>query len=198
MSEGVLRVVLFVAVFVQSGVSVFFVRNSHTIASVFRRREEGVALSVLLGVLYLAYCGGIVTYLIEPAWMGWGAVADLPMSWRWTGAGPLVAGAVLMIWGLRTLGRHFAFSVSPQEGSNLVWSGPYRWLRHPLYTAFLVEAVGISLMMASWFVGLTAVLLWGLLAYRTRIEEDNLVDRFGEHYRDYMKVTGRFFPRLRK
>jgi protein-S-isoprenylcysteine O-methyltransferase Ste14 len=129
--------------------------------------------------------------------MEWGAVVDLPTWWRWIGVGPLIAGAVMTIWGFRTLGRHFAFNVSPQEGSNLVRSGPYRWVRHPLYTAFLIEAVGISLVMASWFVGLMAVLVWGLLASRTRLEEQKLIERFGDAYREYIAITGRFLPRFK-
>jgi protein-S-isoprenylcysteine O-methyltransferase Ste14 len=104
----------------------------------------------------------------------------------------------LVIWGIRTLGAGFAFSVSPQEESRLVTTGPYHWVRHPLYTAFSIEAVGISLVMASWFVGLMSILLWGLLVYRTRSEEHKLVERFGDQYRGYIKVTGRFFPRLAK
>ncbi len=188
MSECVLRIVLLVAVVVQSGVSLFLIRHSRAAASVFRPREEGVAFSVLLGVFYLAYCGGIVTFQVEPGWIEWGAVVHLPTSWRWIGVAPLVAGVVMTIWGFRTLGRHFAFSVSPQEGSDLVRSGPYRWVRHPLYTAFLVEAVGSSLVMASWFVGLMAVLAWGLLAWRTRIEEEKLIERFGDAYRERKSI----------
>ena len=197
MSENVLRIVLLVQVVAQSSLSLFFIRRSQTAASVFRRREEGVALSALLGVSYLAYSGGIITYLIEPAWMAWGAVADLPLWWRWIGVGPLVVGTVMAMWGLRTLGRHFALSVSPQEGNILVRSGPYRWMRHPLYTAGLVETVGVSLVMASWFVGLMAVLLWVGIVYRTPMEEEKLIERYGGAYREYIAITGRFLPRFK-
>jgi protein-S-isoprenylcysteine O-methyltransferase Ste14 len=105
-------------------------------------------------------------------------------------------GVILIIWGLGALRTNFAFSVSPQEGSKLVTTGPYRWMRHPLYTAFLIEAAGISVVMASWFVGLMAALVWGLLVYRTRIEEEKLIERYGNQYRLYMESAGRFFPRL--
>jgi protein-S-isoprenylcysteine O-methyltransferase Ste14 len=197
MSESILRIVLLVQVVVQSGLSLFFIRRSRAASSVFRRREEGVALLALVGASYLAYAGGIIAYLIEPAWMAWGAVADLPPWWRWIGVGPLVAGTVMAMWGLRTLGHNFAFSVSPQEGNALVRSGPYRWVRHPLYTAFFVQAVGVGLVMGSWFVGLMVVLLWGGLAWRTPIEEEKLIERYGDAYRKYIAVTGRFLPRLK-
>lgn len=197
MNESILRIALLVQVVVQSGLSLFFIRHSQTAASVFRRREEGVALSALLGVSYLAYSGGIITYLIEPGWMAWGAVADFPLWWRWIGVVPLVAGTVMAMWGLRTLGRHFALSVSPQEGNTLVRSGPYRWVRHPLYSAAFVETVGVSLVMASWFVGLMAVLLWWGIALRTPMEEEKLIERYGDVYREYIAITGRFLPRFK-
>lgn len=197
MSENVLRIVLLVQVVVQAGLSLFFIRRSRAAASVFRRREEGVALSALLAGSYLAYSGGIIMYLIESAWMAWGAVADLPTWSRWIGVAPLVAGTVMAMWGLRTLGRNFAISVSPQEGNTLVRCGPYRWVRHPLYTVGLVEAVGVSLVMASWFVGLMTVLLWGGIVYRTPMEEEKLIERYGGAYREYITLTGRFLPRFK-
>lgn len=188
---------LLVQVVVQAGLSICFIRRSQAAASVCRKREEGVVLSVLLGVFYVAYSVGIVAYLLCPAWMAWGSLVDLAVGWRWLGVVPLAAGTALAMWGLRTLGRHFALSVSPQDGNTLVRSGPYRWVRHPLYAAFLVEAVGVSLVMASWFVGLMAVLLWGAIAYRTPMEEDKLLERHGDAYREYIATTGRFLPRFR-
>jgi protein-S-isoprenylcysteine O-methyltransferase Ste14 len=80
----------------------------------------------------------------------------------------------------------------------LVTTGLYGWVRHPLYTAFLVEAVGISLLMANWFVAVTAGSLWTLLAMRTRQEERKLIERFGDEYQEYMRRVGRFLPRLRR
>ena len=197
MSENALRIILLVQVVVQAGLSLFFIRRSQAAASVVRRREEGVVLTVLLGGSYLAYSAGIITYLIRPAWMAWGAVAAFPPWCRWSGVGLLVAGTMMAMWGLRTLGHNFAFSVSPQEGNTFVRSGPYRWVRHPLYTAGLVEAVGVSLVMASWFVGLMTVLLWGGLACRTPMEEEKLIERYGHAYREYIAITGRFLPRFK-
>jgi protein-S-isoprenylcysteine O-methyltransferase Ste14 len=197
MSENILRVVMLLQVVVQSGLSVFFIRRSRAASSVFRHREEGIALSVLLGAFYFGYAVGLIAYLIEPAWMAWGAATELPLWLRWIGVVPLVAGTGLAMWGLKTLGRHFAVSVSPQEGNTLVRTGPYRWVRHPLYTAFLVQAVGIGLATASWFVGLMGLLLWVGIALRTPLEEEKLIERHGAAYREYIAVTGRFLPRLK-
>jgi protein-S-isoprenylcysteine O-methyltransferase Ste14 len=77
-----------------------------------------------------------------------------------------------------------------------VTAGPYRWMRHPLYMGFVIEAIGVSLIMASWFIGLMAALQWGLLVYRIRTEEEKLCACFGDQYRHYRQGTGRFFPKL--
>jgi protein-S-isoprenylcysteine O-methyltransferase Ste14 len=78
----------------------------------------------------------------------------------------------------------------------LVTSGPYRWVRHPFYAAVALMVLANGLVAANWFLLMTGGLLFGLLAIRSRREEDNLVARFGEQYRDYIRSTGRFLPRL--
>jgi protein-S-isoprenylcysteine O-methyltransferase Ste14 len=166
-------------------------------ATIFRHRDEGIPLSILLGSFYLGYCAGVVTYLIEPAWMAWSAVV-LPALVRWGGAVIVLFLAILVTWCLNRLGRNFAVSVVPKQQHTLVTTGPYAWVRHPLYSTFLVEALGISLLMSNWFVATMAGFLWALLVYRTRQEEEKLIERYGDAYRQYMNRVGRFFPRTRK
>lgn len=194
--DGFFRLALLVVAVIQSVASVYCMRGARATATIFRRREEGIPFSVLMGLFYIGYCVGVVAYLIQPKWMAWSAIG-LPAWLRWAGAVLLVFGATLITWGLRSLGSQFAFAVAPKEEHMLVTTGPYRWVRNPLYTAFLVEAVGISLLMANWFVATMAGSLWALLVFRTRQEEEKLIERFGDEYRDYMAMTGRFLPRRR-
>jgi protein-S-isoprenylcysteine O-methyltransferase Ste14 len=55
----------------------------------------------------------------------------------------------------------------------------------------------VTLLTANWLIGLSSIAILGMLAMRTPKEEQALIDRFGQDYIDYMKVTGRFFPRFR-
>jgi protein-S-isoprenylcysteine O-methyltransferase Ste14 len=87
-------------------------------------------------------------------------------------------------------------SVETKSGHTLITTGPYRWVRHPLYSGLLNEAIGVSLFVANWFVASTAAATWALLAYRTRIEEDKLVEEFGEEYKEYQRCVGMFVPRM--
>ena len=71
-------------------------------------------------------------------------------------------------------------------------------MRHPLYSAVFVEAVGVSLLMANWFVAVMFAVFWTVLIYRTRLEENNLINRSGDEYKDYMTKSGRFVPSFRR
>ena len=70
-------------------------------------------------------------------------------------------------------------------------------VRHPLYLTVAVAIAGGSLVTSNWFLLLGGSIPLGFLVARTRIEEEKLVERFGDEYRDYMARTGRFLPRLR-
>lgn len=195
-SENSFRIAFLVIVAVQLPVALVCMRRASAMGTIFRRRAEGIVMTLLLGGAYAAYSLAGIIYLVEPDWMAWSAI-PLPSVVRWSGALLAALGASLAVPSLMTLGRNFAFAVVPQEHASLVTSGTYAWIRHPLYSAFLIETVGASVLMANVFVAATGLLTWGLLAVRTRQEEDELVERFGDAYRCYMRRVGRFFPRFR-
>ncbi len=79
----------------------------------------------------------------------------------------------------------------------LVTTGPYQWVRHPFYVAFGLAVTADSLVTANWFLALAGAVTIGLIVIRTTTEERYLIERCGDAYRDYMKRTGRFFPRIK-
>ncbi len=83
------------------------------------------------------------------------------------------------------------------RGQRLVRSGPYRFVRHPGYAAFVLMAFGIALGFSS-LVALAAVplLLLPALANRIWVEEELLLSAFGSEYRDYQRTTRRLLPGL--
>ncbi len=56
--------------------------------------------------------------------------------------------------------------------------------------------ISLSLLTANWLLALLGLLAFSMMVIRTRIEEDKLIERFGEEYRSYMERTGRFLPRV--
>ena len=150
------------------------------------RRQEGMFILVTLRLVGIAGMAGLIAYPINPACMAWAAV-PLPVWPRWAGVGLGLLAGWLMVWMFRTLGRNLTDTVVTRKQHTLVINGPYRWIRHPLYTAAAMLAL------ATFLAAGCAVFL--LLAIRTRQEEENLVARFGDDYRNYMQRTGRFVPR---
>ena len=159
------------------------------------RRQEGLFILVTLRLAGIAGITGLIAYLINPACMAWAAV-PLPVWLRWTGVGLALIAGLLLAWMFRTLGRNLTDTVVTRKQHALVTTGPYRWVRHPLYTLAALLGIASSLAAANWFFIVAGCLMFLLLAIRTRKEEENLVARFGDDYRHYMQRTGRFVPRL--
>ncbi|MBU1746973.1 MAG: isoprenylcysteine carboxylmethyltransferase family protein [Chloroflexi bacterium] len=112
------------------------------------------------------------------------------------GAALWLAGIGLQIWATRTLGRAWSDSGRdvPQQ---LITTGPYHWVRHPIYLAFLLDALGLTLVLAH---GLTLPLLaWAVWRFRRQAakEEQVLLVSWGAPYAAYCQRTGRFGPRWR-
>ena len=110
--------------------------------------------------------------------------------------GLLLAGCALLAWTFRSLGKNLTDTVVTRKKHTLVVHGPYRWVRHPLYSSAALLVAGVSLIAANWFFFVMGVALLCVLVMRTRTEEENLVARFGESYQTYMRRTGRFLPRI--
>lgn len=136
----------------------------------------------------------IVAFIIQPRWLDWSAV-PLPVWVRLTG---LPLGLLFVIsfhWMFRNLGHNITPTSMPRADATLITTGPYRWIRHPMYTFSLLMFTSLALLTASWFIAMSGVCAFILLALRSRIEEQRLIDKFGAAYREYQQVTGRFFPK---
>jgi protein-S-isoprenylcysteine O-methyltransferase Ste14 len=80
---------------------------------------------------------------------------------------------------------------------SLVTSGPYRLIRHPIYMAFLLILGATLLISANWFIGLAWIGMTVLeITSRIGFEETLMLEYFGDQYRQYMKSTGRLFPKF--
>jgi protein-S-isoprenylcysteine O-methyltransferase Ste14 len=140
---------------------------------------------------------GLVAFLIDPISMAWAAI-PLPSWARWIGVGLGVAAAGLIIWTFRTLGPNLTDTVVTRRDATLVTHGPYRWVRHPFYLAFAIAVIANTLVTANAFLAIFGTAAFLMIVARTTIEERKLIERFGNDYRDYMRRTGRFLPRLHR
>ncbi len=153
---------------------------------------------ILFGLRLAAVPGflGGIAWLIHPQWMAWSSV-PLPSWLRWLGVVLTACWGILVVWTFKHLGKNLTDTVVTRRDHTLTTTGPYRYVRHPFYLAFMTAVLGVSLATANWF-----LLVWGVIPFvfvviRTRIEEQKLTERFGDAYRDYVAKTGKFLPRLR-
>lgn len=97
----------------------------------------------------------------------------------------------------RAIGTNTTPTVETREKHELVTTGPYRWVRLPLYTVGTMLFGPLSLLAANWFMGLASLVVLVMLMVRSRKEEEKLIERFGDEYREYMKRTGGLLPKLK-
>src|SRR5436190_7261302 len=189
-----LALIALAAVFMPIGL--YHRRRAHTGEKIDRWQEGVVILFGLRLTAAAAFASGLV-WLINPAWMAWSHL-PIPAAVRWAGVGSTVAGAILFVWAVHNLGRNLTDTVITRQQHYLVTTGPYRYVRHPFYVAVVLGLVGTSLATANWFYMLAGGIVWfAFLLPRTRIEERNLIERFGDVCRNYTRRVGRFVPRLR-
>lgn len=105
-----------------------------------------------------------------------------------------VLGLAVAVWGILILGRSFGIFV---EVRKIILSGPYRWIRHPMYMGYVWMLAGMALANFSVAYFILVPIHIGLLLYRARLEETRLAEHSTE-YREYMKRAGFIFPRFRR
>jgi protein-S-isoprenylcysteine O-methyltransferase Ste14 len=168
---------------------------------VARRESPGVAhVAWIVGTVVVVLWP--VGALLAPAYAyHWPAFPDFPYSWvvQLLGVVLGVGGGVLFFRAAAALGRFMTPAIQVQQGHELIQEGPYRYVRHPVYTAILTLAIGQALFFLSLPIALVMLLLAGLANYRARLEEELLrsPEGFGTRYDAYVAKTGRFLPRLR-
>jgi len=194
-SESTFRFIGLALALIGFAISVYHRRQAEQTGEEISDKEEGSLILSLRKLLGLTMWLSMAAYFINPAWMSWSQL-PLPLWVRWLGVALMALCIPLFYWIFSSLGKNVTKTVAIREEHSLVIHGPYRWVRHPLYTAGFVSFVGLSLLSANWFILLLILLTFAILLMRTPIEEAKLIERFGDEYREYMKETGRYFPKI--
>ena len=128
----------------------------------------------------------------------WLQFSYVPMALFLAGLGVSVAGLVMALWAQIVLGRNWVPGVGLYRNHKLVTSGPYRKIRHPLYTGMAMVFLGGAIMCANPVLIFAAITMFLSLLIRLPLEEAALKKRFGKRWSQYEKSTGVFLPRLRR
>jgi len=114
----------------------------------------------------------------------------------WLGAALVAAGLAFAIWARVHLAGNWSGTVTLKQNHSLTRDGPYRFVRHPIYTGILTAVLGTALVVGDWR-GLLALALVTLAFVRKiAIEERFLTDLFGEEYQRYRHEVPALIPRL--
>src|SRR5262249_39702245 len=125
--------------------------------------------------------------------------AHLPLApaLRWLGLPFGLTSLWLFVSTHRALGRNWSGILEISEQHRLVATGPYRRVRHPMYSSFFCLALCYAFLSANWLIAATNLLAVTLMyAARVQDEERMMLDQFGDEYRAYMQRTGRLIPKL--
>lgn len=196
MNENVFRTFTAVILFTAIGISSYFRRKAdRESGEKISRSVDGRVLMTLIRIGGLVLWLSPLIYLLDPAWMTWSKIG-LAEWVRWLGVGIGILCVGLIYWLFRSIGSGITPTSATRKQHTLITNGPYRWVRHPLYTVGSSMFLALGLMADSWFIAGLGVLTFLLMAIRTPKEEANLIEKFGNEYREYMKHTGRFFPKV--
>src|SRR5690349_22681495 len=196
MNENIFRILAAVILLAGMSISVYFRRKAdQETGERISRKVDG---SVMMNFIRI---GGLIlwlspfVYLANTAWMAWSKIG-LPQSVRWLGVILGVAAVFGIYWLFSSIGSGITPTSATRKEHQLVTTGPYRWVRHPLYTIGSSLFLAFGTMADNWFIMVLGLLAFIGMAIRTPKEEANLIEKFGDEYREYMKRTGRFFPKI--
>lgn len=153
--------------------------------------NRSVLFVVFLGCLLLP-----VVYLITPLL----SFADyaIPLWVRCSGVAVMIAALGLFWRAHRDLDRNWSVTLEIRDGHELVTTGIYRRIRHPMYAAIWLFSLAQAMLLENWVAGPAAVASFAVLyARRVPHEERMMRDYFGAAYDAYAANTGRLFPKLR-
>lgn len=157
------------------------------------QRIESVASRIFRTVFLFA---GIVLLSWDGIPVPWLYRHFLPQTAEifWLGAAITLAGLLFCVWARVTLGRNWSRSVTIKQGHELITFGPYRFVRHPIYTGLLMAFAGSALATTQMRGPVALVLIFFSLWYKLRLEENFMRTQFGDVYINYSRHTKALVP----
>jgi protein-S-isoprenylcysteine O-methyltransferase Ste14 len=153
-------------------------------------RKDKASLDILWIIIMLSIAAGI--------YVGMNGIGFISATGRWLpyiGISLIIAGLVLRWSAVLSLRRYFTVDVAIVKEHKIIDVGLYRFIRHPSYTGSLLSFLGLGISFSNYLTPIIIFLptLFAFL-YRMKIEEDALIEAFGDSYRSYMTKTRRLIP----
>jgi protein-S-isoprenylcysteine O-methyltransferase Ste14 len=123
-------------------------------------------------------------FLPAETWIAWGGIALTSL------------GVALAIWARYCLGQYWSSRVTLKEGHRVIRSGPYAFVRHPIYSGMLLAAIGTAVVIGEWRGVIAVIVMFIAHSLKAFREEALLTTELGEEYASYRSGTGFLLPRL--
>jgi protein-S-isoprenylcysteine O-methyltransferase Ste14 len=149
-----------------------------------------LGLLSLFGIILLV---GVIIYAFYQSVFPWMQL-PVPSLARWVGVIMGVICLPLIGWVQSALGESFSKTLTIQEGHELVTTGPYSRIRHPIYSVHTFWFLSWFLISTNLLFAVSWIIWIVYLQVRIPQEEQMLIEQFGNEYEEYMKKTGRLFP----
>ena len=175
------------------------VRVRYRIPAAKRERNKYEPSRFVLGMLsvgIIAYFITLILYVLYIPIILSFSIPFFPII-RWFGVLVAVVFVPILYWVHSTLDKQYSADLSIKKDHDLIEVGPYRKVRHPMYTVFIVFSIAIALITSNVLCILFSFIIALSFPSIARSEELMLIEAFGDKYRSYMTRTGRFFPPLR-
>jgi len=197
------REIIYRSLFVLAFIAMMVIRFYYQSKILREKREieikEGSLSLIAGGVAALTSIVFGTEYIFSPGFFSFAYIIHYPDWLRWLGGFALATGILLLGFAHHHLGKSFHSLVVSKENQVLVETGPYRWIRHPIYTAFLINYVGGGLLSSNLVLTVVPATMFAILvATRLGREEEVLEGLYGQKYIEYEKRTGRLLPQIKK
>jgi protein-S-isoprenylcysteine O-methyltransferase Ste14 len=156
-----------------------------------QRQDKGSHVVVLCLIVFGLLLGVLLALKVPGT-----AITRASVFLFWLGILLMDAGIALRLYAITVLGAFFTATVAVAPEQTVIEAGPYRLIRHPSYTGFLLTLLGFGLSLTNNWLSLLVIMECALLgfSYRIHVEERVLQEHLGQRYQEYMQRTKRLIP----
>jgi protein-S-isoprenylcysteine O-methyltransferase Ste14 len=159
------------------------------------QRSEPAASAIVRALTFVVVIVLLTTTRIPLAWL-YRQLWPQGLWPFWIGAAVMVAGLLFAVWARHHLASNWSSAVTIKEGHELITTGPYSMVRHPIYTGMLIGFLGTAIALSQVRGIIGFVLIFLVLWPKLRLEEKWMRSEFGETYLSYARRTAALVPYL--
>lgn len=192
--ELLLRILFIISIGVLFSVRLYFHKKAGTLEEKTVSDNEGLLLGFLRILFIIPFFLSIFLFMLIPE-MLYSFSLNFDFSSRIIGLFSVYFGVIIILWTNISLDRNFSTTLVVRADHKLITKGPYKYIRHPMYSGITFWIVGMLFVSDNWFfLIILPIYITLIMGFRMIKEEKMLESKFGVEYENYKKRTKRFIP----